>query len=151
METPEQIERALMERLVPRGFSDRGAASLDELIDELADETPAPGQRRTLWWGAAAAVALTAGVSWGVWPRVPESVPVVGMGGLAEVELLSESVGVVSTEADDRLLTDSDGSLLQAWNVTVVNEELFRDEQTGHEVRVIQPRDELVLIPVTAF
>jgi hypothetical protein len=155
METPESIERMLEKRLVPCAFSVEGSAALESLIDELAGEAP----RTSVKWGryvfgaAAAAVAMFVGIALSI---PAGEVPVV-----AEVEtlfsepgevILIEGVeGVISAEENDGLVADADGSLHRAWHVQVVSEERFHDEQSGQEVRVVSPRDELVLLPVTSF
>lgn len=153
MDTPEMIERSL-ERLVPRGFSREGEASLMELIDELAGEdSPERGPRwgALLGWsgGLAAAFALGGGL---IFAGNEESgtVPLAGVEDMG-VELMAEAEGVVSAEPDSTLLVDPGGDLHQAWHVQVVNEERVRDLRTGYEVRITRPRDELVLLPVTSF
>jgi hypothetical protein len=155
METPESIERMLEKRLVPCAFSTDGSAALESLIDELADETPQPSVKwgRYVFGAAAAAVLMFAGIA--------VSIPSDEMPSISEVEslfsdphevvLLEDVEGVVSAEENDGLVADADGSLHRAWHVQVVSEESFRDEQSGQIVRVVSPRDELVLMPVTSF
>lgn len=158
MEELEEIERRL-EGLVPRGFSESGLASVEAMFDKLAANEP---PRRPAGWtwglGAAAAVALAAGLGLTLRPAAdPPAVTVAAPDAVAEVadgeepELVSELEGVVAIEADDGMLTDADGSLHRAWHVRVVSEERFRDSESGQEVRVVAPRDELVLMPVSAF
>lgn len=150
-----QVERGL-ERLIPRGFSESGRASLDALIDELAAEV-SPQAPQAKWpqrvmWGAAAAVTLAA--AWSVAVSGGEKRgPAVTQLAEAELEpeLMVESENVVAVEEDSAMLADDDGGLHRAWRVTVVNEERFHDPATGHDVRVVHPRDELVLMPVSAF
>lgn len=150
MQTAEEVEKALAERLIPRGFSERGGRELEALIDDLAAEE-AP-ERRSAWpiWGAAAALAFVGSIAWWASPDTPQDLMVSGLPA-EELELLSESVGVVTAEPDAELRSDSEGNLLRAWHVHVVSEERFRDAETGHEVRVVQPSDELVLLPVSTF
>ncbi len=148
----DEIERLLGERLIPRGFTDRGSEAMDALIDDLAAEEDSSGRRRWPW--AAVAAAVTGGIAAVIcWPTgAPSDAPAVLAQAPDEaVELLSESVGVISAEADDELRSDDEGNLLRAWHLQVVSEERFRDAETGHEVRVVQPSDELVLVPVSTF
>ena len=152
MRTPEEIERALAERLIPRGFSEKGGREIEALIDELAgeEESGPVGARRVWWWGAAAAAAMMASIVW--WPADPASRQVAGTTPPGDdLELLSESIGVVAAEPDERLRSEVDGQLMQAWHLSVVSEERFLDAETGHEVRVVRPSDELVLVPVSTF
>ncbi|MGB1128879.1 MAG: hypothetical protein ACPG4K_02420, partial [Haloferula sp.] len=99
---------------------------------------------------AAAGIALAFALTWLNAPEKPEPVAAISTG-VELVSLVSEEEGVVAAEADEELLADSDGRLMRAWHVQVVNQERFVDPQTGHEITVVQPRDELVLMPVSAF
>lgn len=155
METPESIERMLERRLTPSAFSVEASMALESLIDELAGERPAtsPKWGRYVLGGAAAALVMLAAIA----VSIPSGkvVPLVAMEGLfaepSNVVLLEDMEGVVSAEESDGLVTDSDGTLHRAWHVQVVSQERFHDELSGHEVRVVHPRDELVLMPVTSF
>jgi hypothetical protein len=155
METPESIERMLQSRLVPGAMSGQGSASLEALIDELAEDSP---RQATKWVGylvagAVAALAMTASIMLGV--RAADVRPLSGVDQLfsegLDVVLLEDVEGVVSAEANERLVADADGSLHRAWHVQVVSEERFHDEESGEVVRVVHPRDEVVLMPVTSF
>jgi hypothetical protein len=155
METLEEIERRLQRSLTPRGFSDEGMRAIDEMLDELAGETEHRSlfNGRSLPWisgSAAAGLALAFGLTWMNSPESPKAVGGISTG-IGEVSLVSEEQGVVAAEADERLLSDGDGNLMRAWHMQVVNRERFHDPQTGHEVTVVQPRDEMVLMPVSAF
>lgn len=68
-----------------------------------------------------------------------------------DVVLLEDVEGVVSAEANQSLVADADGSLHRAWHVQVLSEEHFHDEESGETVRVVHPRDEVVMMPVTSF
>ncbi len=149
METPEEIELALERRLVPASLSGEGLASIEATLDELAgEEGESPAPRR--WWlgGAAAAVA---GLVVVVQMRGPIESAAVASIEPAALVLLEESDRVVAAEEDAALRAEDDGSVHQAWHVRVVNEERFRDVETGLEVQVVHPRDELVLLPVSHF
>lgn len=150
MQTPEEIEKVLAERLIPRGFSERGERELEALIDELAAEEGPP--RRNVWpiWGAAAVVAFAGSIAWWASPETRRDLMAFDPA-VEELELISESIGVVTAEPDVELRSDDEGNLLRAWHLHVVSEERFRDAETGHEVRVVQPSDELVLLPVSTF
>ncbi len=155
METPEEIERRLQRCLTPRGFSTEGMASIEDMIDELAGESAkrAMFDGHAVGWisgSAAAGIALAFALTWLNAPEKPEPVAAISTG-VELVSLVSEEEGVVAAEADEELLADSDGRLMRAWHVQVVNQERFVDPQTGHEITVVQPRDELVLMPVSAF
>ncbi|MGE9270413.1 MAG: hypothetical protein ACQKBU_06380 [Verrucomicrobiales bacterium] len=158
METPDQIESKLEKLLVPRGFSEQGAASIETLFDDLAGEGElvhdvSTKRARGWWWlGSAAAgvcLALKLTVSAPSSELFVERVPEVDY--VEPVALVSESEGVVSAEPELDYVTDAEGNLMQAWNVQVVSEEKFHDPETGYEVRVVCPREEILLMPVSSF
>ncbi|MGB6221588.1 hypothetical protein [Haloferula sp.] len=155
METPESIERMLERRLTPSAFSVEGSLALESLIDELAGGSPATSPKWGRYFSGAAAAALVMFAAIAVSIPSGEVAPVVAMDGLfaepLDVVLLEDKEGVVSAEENEALVTDADGTLHRAWHVHVVSEERFHDEQSGQEVRVVHPRDELVLMPVTSF
>lgn len=152
MDTADSVEKAL-ERLMPRGMSEAGFKGLESMIDELAADAPArkPDWLRIGVWttgGMAAALALGFGLMAGA-PVAPSAQPLVVNPPV--VELLSQVEGVVRVHPVVDLVTESDGSLHRSWRMEVVNEELFHDAETGQQVRVVRPRDEIVTMPVTSF
>jgi len=155
METPEEMERRLQRCLTPRGFSDEGMAAMDDLLDELAgdsEEIASFNGHRWAWvsGAAAAGIALAFGITWMSQLGQPESSSLVA-DFVEPVSLVSEEVGVVAVEEGEQLLSDDEGNLMRAWHMQVVNQERFHDPQTGHEVTVVHPRDEVVLMPVSSF
>ena len=157
----DQIEKRLRESLVPRGFTDRGVRDLEALIDDLAGVPAASADSAgagrstimlalTRWGAVAAAITGAAILVWRNVPELPEPVATFQQVSPA-VQLVSTSEGVVSAEREGDWLTDEDGSLLQGWHVQVVNEERFHDVETGETVRVLNPREELVMLPVSTF
>lgn len=154
-DTPEGIERALA-RLVPASMSEEGSALIDSTIDELAGEpaSAAGGGPRggVVRWGAAAAVAglLALGLGWTVVSNRGFD-PGLAVLDPAEVVLLESSERVVDAASETELLAEEDGSVNRAWHLNLVKEETYRDLETGFEVQVIHPRDELVMMPVSHF
>jgi hypothetical protein len=161
MESPEDIEKALA-RLVPSAISEQGQRSLDDLIDSLAagetavEEMPLPSARNTPWgWiggvgAAAAAVALAFVIPAGEKDDAPDlaTVPVsTGKGGFL---VLEQSKHVESAEPED-WTSEADGVTHRAWRVRVVNQERVQDLETGYEVLVSHPQDEVILRPVNTF
>ncbi len=159
MESPEDIEKALA-RLLPSAISDQVQRSLEDLIDSLAAgeavvEMPPP--RRKPWgWiagigAAAAAVALALVVTPAGEPRAPQF-PVAGYppedeGGFV---VLAQSKHVETAEPEN-WTSESDGVTHRAWRVRVVNQERVQDLETGYEVLVSRPQEEVILMPVNAF
>jgi len=151
METADSVEKAL-ERLMPRGMSERATGALESMIDELAGEAPArPDWARIGIWSTGAVAAVLA-VFFGLHGRAPAPAR---SGGLAlerpQVELVAVVEGVVAVDPVEQLVASADGGLHREWHMQVVTEERFHDEETGHEIRVVHPRDEVLMVPVTSF
>ena len=156
MESPEEIEKALS-RLMPAAISEEGKRSLDELIDGLAaGETVVQMPRKSAWpWlggigAAAAAVVITLNLPAG--SPAPADVAVTAPAPVAEggIVLLQQTERVEKAEPDG-WMSETDGVAHRAWRVRVVDEERLRDLETGFEVLVSRPREEVILMPVTAF
>lgn len=154
MESPEELEKALS-RLMPAAMSESGRRSLDAIIDGLAAgevDPIAPASPVRSWvWGAgiaAAAAALMIAVRLGG-PAVGGEVAV-PQTAAAEVVRIGHSERVETAVPED-WMSESNGVAHRAWRVRVVDEERLRDVQTGYEVLVSRPREEVVLMPMTAF
>jgi hypothetical protein len=158
MESPEDIEKALA-RLLPSAISDQGQRSLDDLIDSLAAgeavvEMPPPRRKPWGWIGgigaAAAAVALALVIPAG---NPEDSTTLASNPAFGEKEgflVLEQSKHVESAEPED-WTSEADGVTHRAWRVRVVNQERVQDLETGYEVLVSHPQDEVILRPVNTF
>lgn len=158
MESPDEIEKALS-RLMPAALSESGRRSLDELIDSLAAGKPvaaAPAPAGRPWAWAAGIAAAAAALGFALIP--PAATPVEG---IARTEPAAPATGGgvvligqserVETAVPEDWMSESDGVAHRAWRVRVVDEERLHDVETGYEVLVSRPREEVVLMPVTAF
>jgi hypothetical protein len=156
MPAPDSIEQAL-KRLMPVGLSETGQQSIDEMLDRLIGEDPVFQEEgrnrkiRTLAFfgglGIAAAFFLMMAVPTSLnSDRVEISEPVVG----EKIVLMGES-GRVENMTDEGWVSDPDGSAMEAVRFRVVEQNTLRDEETGIVVQVSEPREELLLFPVTAF
>ena len=156
MESPEDIEKALS-RLMPAAISEEGKRSLDELIDGLAaGGTIVEMPRKSAWpWlggiGAAAAAVIVA-LNLPAGRPVQENIAVTPPAKAEEggIVLLQQTERVENAEPDG-WMSETDGVAHRAWRVRVVDEERLRDLETGYEVLVSRPREEVILMPVTAF
>lgn len=159
MESPEDIEKALS-RLMPSAISGKGQQSMEDLIDSLAagEEVLAEMPRKSPWpWlGGIGAAAAAVVIAWslpagdqgaGAPTLVAAGNPASGEGGIV---LLGQSERVEAAVPDD-WMSESDGVAYRAWRVRVVDEERVQDLETGYEVLVSRPREEVRLMPVTAF
>jgi hypothetical protein len=161
MESPEDIEKALA-RLVPSAISDQGQRSLEELIDSLAAGETAvvemPSPRRKPWgWMAGGAAAAAAAVTLALFIPSGEpggTVPLASAPVASEEEsgfvVLEQTKHVESAEPED-WTSEADGVTHRAWRVRVVNQERVQDLETGYEVLVSHPQDEVILQPVNTF
>lgn len=157
MQTPDPIE-SMLARLMPGTLSQSGQRSIESMIDELAGETAAvrtttPAIRR--WWigsGIAAAVALSFALP-AMFRGAPASSLVSTPKAVEEapaMEFVEESNRVESVR-DEGWLADADGTAMQAVRYRVVEENTLRDAKTGYTVRISEPRDEVLLTPVSSF
>jgi hypothetical protein len=158
MESPEDLEKALS-RLMPVAISEDGKRSLDELIDRLSAgeevvEMPKKLARPWAWVGAISAVAAAVVVTLNFQPGVSSP-----QNAVTTTPPTSEKNGIVMIQQTERIETavaedfvsETDGVAHRAWRVRVVGEERLQDMETGHEIVVSLPRDEVILMPVTDF
>ena len=156
MESPEDIEKALG-RLLPSAISERGQRSLEELIDGLdAGDAVVEMPRKSRWpWlggigAAAAAVVLAFNFPAGNAPvsgGTEAFVPPTKQGGIV---LLQQTERVEEAVPED-WMSETNGVAHRAWRVRVVDEDRVQDVETGYEVLVSRPREEVILMPVTSF
>lgn len=159
MQTPEHPVEAILARLMPSALSDGAVRDMEAMFDELAG-TPAeeivemkPQTRPwPLKWiaGGIAAAGVAAAL---VFPAKPAASPVAAQSpgaAPAELVLVGGSERIESTE-DEGWVENSDGSAMQALRLSVVEENRFVDRETGIEMMISEPREELLLMPVSAF
>lgn len=145
----DEMEKALM-RLMPVALSDSAQAAMEARIDELAGgEVVRHDFSRWAKWlgGIAAAVAIG-------FFLVPSGIPEAPL-----AERVPEEEGmVVLTEMDrvedvrdEGLFVDAGGSAVRKMRVRVIGESRMLDEETGIEVTLTAPREEMYLLPVSTF
>lgn len=157
MHKPDPIE-TILARLMPPGLSESGQREIEAMLDELAGQTveavtvkPARNSwtRRVVAGGIAAAGVAAAMI----FPWVSPPSPVAAgpeAEAPAEFVLVGESDRIEST-TDEGWLEDSDGSAMRALRLDVVAENSILDEETGIVMQVSEPREEILLMPVSAF
>jgi hypothetical protein len=167
MHRPDSIED-ILSRLIPPALSESGQARMEAMIDELAGpqtaahpEAPAfrpylPSSRPPIRWrmvggiAAAAAIMLGALIAGQRQLAPSASFATVTRPAFPALTLLEES-GRVDDASNAGTVEESDGTSLQAWKYHVVEKDRMKDRQTGLVVEVSQPRDEFLLMPVSAF
>ena len=163
MQRPESSIEDALARLMPKAISEEGQRSLDAMLDELCgeEELPAaeviPIQRRGVkggWQilvsaGIAACLALIVTFRSETTERGPLA-PVAATVPEENLVLVSES-DRIEKMSDEGWMEDPQGGMMQAVRMRVVEENSLRDEETGIVVRISEPREELLLIPVNHF
>jgi hypothetical protein len=146
---PHQEMEAALLRLMPTALSDGAQNAMEAQIDELSGSEVVHYRffRWASWLGGIAAVLTISFVVFS--QNSPEATP------LAK---LSESGMIILTELDrvenfhdEGLFVDAGGSAVRKLRVHVVGESRIRDEETGIEVTLTEPREEMVLMPVSTF
>ena len=142
---------------MPSAISGKGQQALEDLIDGLAGEPSGEkvkNSRRIVWpwFGGMATAAAAVGFAF-LLPDAPESKQ--ASQALANdsnegVVLLSQTEKVEAAQPEN-WMSESDGVAYRAWRVRVVDQDRFQDVETGYEVIVSHPRDEVRLLPVTTF
>ena len=64
--------------------------------------------------------------------------------------LVSESDRVESM-TDEGWLEDADGGTMQAMRLNMVEQNILRDEETGMVMNISEPREEILLMPISTF
>jgi len=166
MEPINSIEEKLA-RLVPPALSEDGQSRMENMIDELAgvdvEVLSRVNRRSWIWKAVAAIVVLTVPV---VMIQRGEDQPVVDAS-LAMVDddmttgfaedlsssmVLLKSVKLIDARENDGLIVPDDGAAPHyRYRYRVIDEEVVRDPESGVEITLRQPRQEVVTIPVTQF
>ena len=159
MQAPDPIE-AVLARLMPPALGQNSQFEIDSMIDELAgSRVPERGSIVSLSWLirtlAAGGIAASFGALCAVFPLVGSSPdsrvtihpPRETLSGLV---LVSESDRIESM-TDEGWQEDPDGSAMHALRLIAVEENSVRDEESGMVVQISEPREEILLTPITAF
>lgn len=163
MQAPDPVE-AILARLMPPGLSGPGQQAVESMIDELSAEpsivavvpvAPSPRPtRRFAWWAAAAAAGIAIASLFPfhagrgllarggpAQPLAHDAADFVWVGGSGRIESMTE----------DGWHDDADGVTMRAMRLSVVEEENLLDEETGIVMTVSEPREEILLMPISAF
>lgn len=146
----------ILGRLMPPALSQSCEDGIGEMLDELAAESVVPisaaKSSRPIfrWWaGGIAAAGAAAAI---LVPSLADSRPptTAAAPARAELVLVSES-GRVESMQDEGLQDLGDGTAMQTTRLNLVEERSLLDEETGIVVRISEPREEVLLMPVSAF
>lgn len=157
MQAPDPIE-TILARLMPPALSESCEADIGEMLDELAGgETVAmvPPRKPSPWrWVAAGGIAAGIGALVAVFPLHPKSAP-----GKSAQAVPDPSAGLVLISESDRIEAISDdgwqegekGAAMRSIRLHYVEENKVRDEESGMIMRIREPREEVLLVPVDSF
>lgn len=140
----------ILARLMPPALSVNGQHEIEAMLDELAGPFPANRSSTRSWrrWiiggGLAASLAVAFAIPRLVTPPAAVAAP------SPEFLLVGESDRVESM-TDEGWREVPDGGTVHAMRVRVVEENSLFDEETGIVMQVSQPREELLLMPISAF
>jgi hypothetical protein len=155
-----QSVEAILSRLMPPALSEAGQRDVEAMLDDLAHRdgteviSPSPRPRiRPVVGSIAAALALLAVVPL-AWDdshsSILDQVTAVASPDSAPFEWISESDRVEAV-SDDGWCDSPEGSAMRAMRMRVVEEDRLLDLETGIVMRISEPRDELLLMPINAF
>ncbi len=154
MQAPDPIE-TIMARLMPPALSQECQLEIETMIDDLAGSEDVVRiswlTRCVIGGGIAAAI----GALCAVFPMIRGSAdsqlaltsPAVSPSGLVFV---SESERLESF-ADEGWREDSEGSAMHTVRFNAVQENNVRDKETGMLVRISEPREEILMMPISEF
>lgn len=151
----DEVESALA-RLMPPALSQDCQCELEALIDDLAGAEPANVvQISKVGWAARIAlgggIAAAIGALVAVFPGGDSvTVPVAAHESPSGWVLVSESDRLESM-TDEGWKEDANGSAIHAVRLNLVGENRLRDEETGMVVRISEPREEMLLMPISSF
>ena len=157
----DEVEAAL-ERLIPPAISETAQREMDALIDDLAGDAQTAGIMTSedcgrglgkySWTGVGVAAALVLGVWLAVEisPKQSEAETSASAKPPVGVVLVGESDRVESM-ADEGWSEHYDGATMRTMRLNVVEENSFLDEKTGIVMQVLEPREEILYMPVTTF
>ena len=158
MHKPDPVE-TILARLIPPALSEAGQHEIEAMLDELAAAS-ANGHGLTITRkrfnlrfisGGLAASGIAAILVFSLMtPKAPLMAKISPFESLPEFVLVGESDHVESM-TDEGMQEDSDGTAMHAMRLSVVEENTLRDNQSGIEMQISEPREEMVLMPVTAF
>ena len=143
----------ILSRLMPPALSADGQHEIESMLDELAgvpavDKRPAFRRHFPFIVGGMAATLAAAVLIFQMATPPPQAA--VAAARQSGFLLVGESDRVESM-TDEGWHEEADGTTMRAMRLSVVEENRLFDEETGIVMQVTEPREELLLMPVSAF
>lgn len=159
MQALDPIEVALA-RLMPPALSEDSQFRLDAMIDELAG----PESEKVVefsaakWWGrwiAGGGIAAAIGAMCAVFPTNQHlAEPKLAQSSVQEMSsglvVVSESNRIESM-TDEGLQENADGVAMRAVRLKAVEENNVLDKESGLMIKISEPREEVLLVPIGSF
>ena len=159
MQAPDPVE-TILARLMPQALSQDGQYELEAMIDDLAgpeaeNVVELSPVNWTARWILGGGIAAAIGALCAVFPLHETNNP----SELATRHSEGSPSGLVLLSASDRIESmidegwkeDANGAAIHAIRLNVVGENQLRDEETGMLVRISEPREEMLLMPISSF
>jgi hypothetical protein len=150
----------ILARMMPPALSAEGQRGIEDMLDELAgprsEILPVKPWFRRPWVGGGAAAGIAAAILLPLaLPRLwTTTVPLPAAALEQEVTdgvvLVGES-GRINSMSTQGWQENPDGTALRTLRMRVVEENQLLDEETGIVMLVSEPREEYLLMPVSAF
>jgi len=146
----------ILARLMPPALSSEGQRGIETMINELAGTPENPARRRMtprpliITGGMAAALAAALLVFHHHRDDARPLDRLLAAEVPAEFILMSES-DRVENMIDEGWSDTPDGSAMRTLRLRVVEESNLRDETTGIVMKISQPREEILFMPVSTF
>lgn len=159
MSKHEDVE-AVLSRLIPASLSQHAHEALEQLVDPSASGTPEEATTLAakiakLPWKSLGGMAAAAALALGSWAAIEQAerktaTTTSPAQHAKDMILLGES-DRVEDMVDEGWQSFDDGSAMHAMRVHLVGESQYHDEETGILVTISEPREEIILMPVSAF
>ncbi len=155
MQAPDPVE-AIMARLMPVAISQDGQIELEAMIDDLAPEADKVVEISSKNWAirliAGGGIAAALGGLCAIYPFQESPV---ATGSAQEVsgpeQVLVSTSDRVESMIDEGLREDSYGAALHAVRLNIVAENEILDVKSKMLIKVVEPREEKLLIPVSSL
>ena len=155
MQAPDPVE-TILARLMPPALSQDGQFEIESMIDDLAGEeapkvVPISSGRWLIRSLVGGGIAAALGAVFALAPYFQEPVELQVINAPASGYVLVSESDRIESMTDEGWREDPDGSAMHAVRLNAVEENSVRDEESGMVVLISEPREEILLMPITAF